>query len=158
MRHARATVQMRVIAAQEVDGHDDARVIAERAGLPLEVARQVASGNLDTAVGACEDVEHSPLSGGSLCRVSFLLCFACPNALATARHLPRIVYLFQALESLRSVAPAAVWKADWEAHHRRVSDLLDQHTDPRQHPALLARFSGTERDLIDRLLERRLDP
>jgi hypothetical protein len=56
------------------------------------------------------------------------------------------------------VAPAAVWKTDWEAHHRRVSDLLDQHTDPRQHPALLAQLTGTERDLIDRLLERRLDP
>ncbi|NUR01567.1 MAG: hypothetical protein HOY79_35070 [Streptomyces sp.] len=158
VRHARATVQMRVIAAQGAHGHDDARVIAERAGLPLDVARQVASGTLDTAVGACEDVEHSPLSGGSLCRVSFLLCFACPNALATARHLPRIVYLRQALESLRSVVLAAVWKADWEAHHRRVSDLLDQNTDPRQHPALLARLTGTERDLIDRLLERRLDP
>jgi hypothetical protein len=78
--------------------------------------------------------------------VSFLLCFACRNALATARHLPRIVYLFQALESLRSVVPAAVWKADWEAHHRRVSDLLDQHTDPRQHSALLARLTGTERE------------
>jgi hypothetical protein len=37
VRHARATVQMRVIAAQGVDGHDDARVIAERAGLPLDV-------------------------------------------------------------------------------------------------------------------------
>ncbi|WP_030621583.1 hypothetical protein [Streptomyces fulvoviolaceus] len=157
VRHARATVRMRVITARQRDGQDDAGVIAERASLPLDVARQVVAGRLDTAVGACEDVEHSPLSGGSLCRVSFLLCFACPNALATARHLPRIVYLLQALESLRSVASAAVWKTDWEAHHRRVSDLLDQHTDPRQHPALLARLTGTERDLIDRLLERSLD-
>ncbi|MFM9499840.1 hypothetical protein ACKI1Q_40445 [Streptomyces galilaeus] len=158
VRHARATVRMRVITARQTDGQDDSGGIAERAGLSLDVARQVAAGHLDTAVGACEDVEHSPLSGGSLCRVSFLLCFACPNALATARHLPRIVYLFQALESLRSMAPAAVWKTDWEAHHRRVSDLLDQHTDPRQHPTLLARLTRTERDLIDRLLERRLDP
>ncbi|MGW6405515.1 hypothetical protein ACWFRP_47000, partial [Streptomyces sp. NPDC055134] len=131
---------------------------AVRSGLPLDVARQVASGNLDTAVGACEDVEHSPLSGGGLCQVSFLLCFACPNALATARHLPRIVYLFQSLESLRSVVPSTVWTADWASHHRRVGDLLDQHTDPHQHPALLARITGQERDLIDRLLERRLDP
>uniref|UniRef100_A0AAU1UM60 Uncharacterized protein n=1 Tax=Streptomyces sp. NBC_00119 TaxID=2975659 RepID=A0AAU1UM60_9ACTN len=75
-----------------------------------------------------------------------------------APHLPRIVYLFQSLQALRSAVPAAVWTADWETHHRRVGDLLDQHTDPGQHPALLAKLTGKERDLIDRLLERRLDP
>lgn len=155
-RHARTTVQMRMISA---DGEDvSAQDIADQAGLPLDVAERAARGELDTAVGACEDIDHSPLSGGNLCRVSFLLCFACPNALATARHLPRIVYLFRAMEAVRAAVPTTVWKTDWEAHHRRVGDLLEQHTDPGQHSGLLQALTELDRGLIDRLLERKLDP
>lgn len=50
------------------------------------------------------------------CTVSFLLCFACRNAVATGRYLPRIAYLHQALESLRSAVTPAVWAADWATH------------------------------------------
>ncbi|WP_392756806.1 hypothetical protein [Streptomyces sp. LN590] len=155
-RHARDTVQMRMISA---DGEEaGAQDIAEQTGMPMDVAERVTRGELDTAVAACEDIDHSPLSGGALCQVSFLLCFACPNALATARHLPRIVYLFQAMEAARSAVPAAVWRTGWDAHHRRVGDLLEQHTDPGRHPALLQTLPEPDRALIDRMLERRLDP
>lgn len=72
-------------------------------------------------------------------------------------HLPRIVYVFQAMEAVRSAVEPAVWRTDWEAHHRRVGDLLEQHTEPGQHLGLLQTLSDHERTLIDRMLERRLD-
>jgi uncharacterized membrane protein len=90
--------------------------------------------------------------------VSFLLCFACSNALATGRHLPRIAYLHQALGAVRSAVDAATWQADWAGHHARVGDLLGQHTSEQGRPVLLARLAERDRELIDRMLERRLDP
>jgi hypothetical protein len=62
------------------------------------------------------------------------------------------------MESVHSAVPATVWATDWEAHHRRVGDLLEQHTDPGQRSALLQTLTDHERDLIDRMLKRRLDP
>lgn len=159
VRHARETVKMRMVAPKQVGGQVGAHEIAEQSGLSLHVARQVARGELDTAVGACEDVERSPVTpGGGLCKVSFLLCFACPNSLATPRHLPRIVYLFQSLEALRSTVSPLVWTADWAGHHHRVEDLLGKHTDAGRWPALLGALTDRDKELIDRMLERRLDP
>jgi hypothetical protein len=89
--------------------------------------------------------------------VSFLMCFACPNAIATTRHLPRIVYLFQALEQLRAAVDAAVWRVDWAGHHARVGDLIGRHTDPSRWAGLLATLGEQERDLVDQMLARRLD-
>ncbi|WP_329374302.1 hypothetical protein [Streptomyces sp. NBC_01483] len=83
--------------------------------------------------------------------------FRLPHAIATARHLPRIAYLFQALEQLRAAVDAAVWRADWAGHHARVSDLVGRHTDPSRWSGLLATLGERERDLVDRMLARRLD-
>jgi hypothetical protein len=69
--------------------------------------------------------------------VSFLLCFACPNALATDRHLPRIVYLHEAMTGLRSALDPAAWRIDWAGHHARVTDL--------RHPHQPGRMAGTAR-------------
>ncbi|KOG52055.1 hypothetical protein ADK76_33390 [Streptomyces griseoflavus] len=156
VRHARETVAMRVVTPGDEQSEEEA--ICEQSGLSRQAAAQVVRGELDTPVAACEDVEHSPLAQGGPCTVSFLLCFACPNALATARHLPRIIYLFQALEALRSAVTPAVWAADWGAHHARVEDLLTKHTDRANWPTLLATLPDRDKDLIDRTLERRLDP
>ncbi|MGI5453524.1 hypothetical protein ACQEWB_10195 [Streptomyces sp. CA-249302] len=158
VQHARETVRMRVVAA--ADGGDPEGVeIAERTGLTLPVAERLAHGDLDTAVAACEDIENSPLTAnGGLCMVSFLLCFACTNALATPRHLPRIAYLHQSLEALRSVVSKAAWVADWAEHHHRIGDLLNRHTDLNNRVELLSVVSKRDKELIDRLLERRLDP
>ncbi|MFE5374102.1 hypothetical protein [Streptomyces mirabilis] len=148
-------VRMRFIAS--VDGEPEAGHLATAAGVSTETAEQVLAGELDTTVGACEDFEHSPMTPDGPCAVSFLMCFACPNAIATARHLPRIVYLFQALEQLRAAVDAAVWRADWAGHHARVGDLVGRHTDPTRWPGLLATLGERERDLVDRMLARRLD-
>lgn len=155
---ARAQVQMRVIVEDDGSGDPDAQEIAERAGIGTETAQGVVSGLLDTPVAACTDFEHSPFTASGPCSVSFLLCFACPNALATGRHLPRIIYLHQALEAQRSVASASAWLQDWAGHHARVADLLDKHCPADARPALLATLSDHDRNLVDRMLERRLDP
>lgn len=69
--------------------------------------------------GGLYRVEHSPFSASGPCAVSFLMCFACPNAVATDRHLPRIVYLHRALESCGPRSARLVWAADWAVHTAR---------------------------------------
>lgn len=138
------------------DEHD-AEQVAKETEIDLETAADVVSGRLDTAVAACTDFEHSPFTPAGPCAVSFLLCFACPNALATGRHLPRILYLFEALEALRSAVPAPVWNADWSNHHERVKDLRRRYTTEASRPALLAQLADRDKELVDRMLERRLD-
>lgn len=157
VKHAHATVLMRVAAHVAPGTPREAEQVAKEAGVPLEVAKQVVSGELDTAVGACQDFEHSPFTASGPCAVSFLMCFACPNAVAIGRHLPRIVYLYQCLELIRSAVAGAVWAADWAEHHARVEDLVHKHTDPERWTALLAALPGREREHIDRMLDRRFD-
>jgi hypothetical protein len=144
----------------EVDGTSDqeAQRIAEGAGIGITTARRVVRGELDTATGACTDYEHSPFTPDGPCAVSFLFCFGCQNAVALARHLPRIVYLHQVMESLRSAVDGQVWAADWATHYSRVSDFLNHHTRVEQRPELLAKLEPGDRELIDAMLERRLDP
>ncbi|MFF8586532.1 hypothetical protein [Streptomyces althioticus] len=156
---ARARADLRIQVVSPATGCDehDADQVAKETGIDLETAADVVSGRLDTAVAACTDFEHSPFTPAGPCAVSFLLCFACPNALATGRHLPRILYLFEALEALRSAVPAPVWNADWSDHHERVKDLRRQYTTEAGRPALLAQLADRDKELVDRMLERRLD-
>lgn len=156
--HAEAAVRMRVVPEATGSGSYDAEQVAKQTGLADGTAVQVVQGQLDTAVAACTDFEHSPFTPSGPCAVSFLLCFACPNALATGRHLPRIVYLHQALETLRSAVETATWAADWAEHHSRVVDLLHAHTTEAERAGLRAQLTEPDRELIDGMLERRLDP
>jgi hypothetical protein len=156
--HAATHVAMRLV--RDAGGHDpkSATVLAAQANIPANLAEQVHAGALDTPTGACLDFEHSPFTPAGPCAVSFLLCFACPNALATDRHLPRIVHLHEAMTALRSTVDQAVWNADWAEHHQRVSDLLNTHTSPAERQALRGQATDIDRDLINAMLTRRLDP
>jgi hypothetical protein len=157
VEHAQTRARMRIVwQAIGTSGHD-AEQVAKQTGLAIGTAAQVVAGRLDTAVAACSDFEHSPFTASGPCVVSFLLCFACPNALATGRHLPRILYLHQALESLRCAVNATSWAADWAEHHIRVTDLVDTHTTGAERAGLRAQLTDRDRDLIDRMLDRRLD-
>jgi hypothetical protein len=155
--HATARVRMRLVRQPDGTGDPDPGALAAQAGIPLAAAERVAAGQLDTAAGACLDFEHSPFTPSGPCAVSLLMCFACPNALATDRHLPRILYLHETLTGLRSAADPGVWAIDWAAHHARTTDLLDAHTSPAERPSLRARVSDTDRALVDAMLDRRLD-
>ncbi|WP_331733137.1 hypothetical protein OHU34_43705 (plasmid) [Streptomyces sp. NBC_00080] len=100
---ARQTVAMRLVARADAEGEVSAELVAKEAGIDVEVAHRIVAGRLRTPVASCADFLNSDHSqAGMPCAVSFLLCFACRNAVATGRDLPRIAYLHQALESLRS--------------------------------------------------------
>ena len=158
VEHAAARVRMRLVADAAGVTAADVRQVAEQAGVDAGIAAQVVAGRLDTAAAACIDFEHSPFTVAGPCTVSFLLCFACPNAVATGRHLPRIVYLHQILETLRATLDASTWAADWAGHHARVADLVHTHTTEAERARLLIALTDRDREPIDRMLERRLDP
>jgi hypothetical protein len=155
--HATAAVTMRLLRCSADPDQGELAKLAEQAGMPLERVRELVTGGLDTATGACRDFEHSPFTPAGPCSASFLLCFGCDNGLATPRHLPRITYLHDALSALRSVVSSTVWAADWAAHYSRVSDLLNRHTTDEERSALRARVTDRDRGLIDQVLDRRLD-
>ena len=158
VEHAAARVRMRLVAQATGVSDKDAQQVADQAGIAPALAAEVVAGRLDTAAAACTDFEHSPFTVAGPCTASFLLCFACPNAVATGRHLPRIVYLHQILQTLRATLGAATWAADWAGHHARVADLVHAHTTEAERARLLASLTDRDRHPIDRMLERRLDP
>ncbi|MGH3180339.1 MAG: hypothetical protein ACRDOH_18580 [Streptosporangiaceae bacterium] len=157
VEHAGTRVRMRLVSQATGATADDAERVADQAGLAHGTASRVVQGALDTAVAACTDFEHSPFTPSGTCAVSFLLCFACPNAVATGRHLPRILYLHQALEALRSAVDTVTWAADWAGHHGRVADLVRAHTTEAERATLRAQVTDQDRELVDRMLDRRLD-
>ncbi|WHM36281.1 hypothetical protein [Streptomyces sp. BPTC-684] len=159
VEHARERVEMRLVAHATGDTDYDADQVAKAVGVDRETAMEIVAGRLKTPVASCTDFENSDFSeAGKPCGVSFLLCFACRNAVATARDLPRVAYLHQVIEGLRATVTPAAWAADWEGHHARISDFLSTHTSPEMRAGLLSALAETDRHLIDRMLDRRLDP
>ncbi|WP_410628201.1 hypothetical protein [Amycolatopsis sp. cmx-8-4] len=155
--HAAATVKMRLLQSSPHPDQDELAALADQAGLPVEGVHQLVNGDLDTATGACRDFEHSPFTPAGPCSASFLLCFACDNGLAATRHLPRITYLHDALSALRSVVGPAVWATDWATHYSRVTDLLNSLATAAERAALRGQLTDRDRDIIDQVLDRRLD-
>jgi len=149
--HARTVTEMKMMLG------DDSEVLLELADHP-ELARAVLAGRADTATGACADFTDGPHAApGTACPASFLWCLSCRNAIATRRHLPRLCYLHACLESLRSTLAAPIWEADWHEHHQRLGSLLDRHTTTAERHAHTRCLSDADRDLVDRLLHRKLD-
>jgi hypothetical protein len=139
------------------DGIADA-VAHARAIVEARISRDDRDSQADTATASCEDYTRSPFSPhGSPCRASFLLCLACPNAVITPRHLPRLAYLHQALDALRAVLPAGTWDHDWREHHARLAHLKDSAFTPAEWTDALHAVSGADRSVIDALLRRGFD-
>lgn len=113
----------------------------------------------DTATTGCTDYQHSIFSEhGKPCRASFLLCTACPNAVITPRHLPKLAYLHHALENLCGVVPPAVWNDDWREPHARLTDLKTRPDfTAAEWSDALAAVSATDRAVIDDLLRNGFD-
>lgn len=150
--HASTTLRMRMLTPQRYSGHG-----TDRAGISASQFADIEAGRLDTATGACLDFEHSPFTPAGPCSASFLLCFGCPNAIAVPRHLPRIIYLHDALTSLRSAVSAAVWDTDWKQHNARICDLLHTNTSDAERGQLRDKVTDGDRRLVDNMLQRRLD-
>lgn len=139
------------------DGIADAIAHAQ-AVTAARVSRDDRPSQDDTATANCGDYTHSPFSPhGSPCRASFLLCLACPNAVITLRHLPRLAYLHHALEALRAVLPAGIWDHDWREHHARLAHLKDSAFTPAEWTDALHGASLADRATIDALLRRGFD-
>jgi hypothetical protein len=152
LEHARTVTTMKMLLG------DDAEVLLELADHP-QLAQAVTSGAADTATAACMGFTDSPhAEPGQPCPASFLLCLGCRNAIATPRHLPRLVYLHSCLDSLRGTVGEQVWELDWREHWLRLESLLNVHTTVAQRADALRRSTERDRTLIDDLLRRRLDP
>jgi hypothetical protein len=94
-------------------------------------AKDLLVGNLDTAVAACADIDHSPLDGGGRCGVSFLLCFGCPNALITHNHIPKLKALLGWLIEQRSKIDLDLW---WR-QYGTTWVAITEHIRPKFTPA-----------------------
>jgi hypothetical protein len=113
----------------------------------------------DTATTGCTDYHASPFSEpGEPCRASFLACTACPNAVVTPRHLPRLAYLHQALDQLRTVLEPEIWQQDWAAPFQRLHDLITgPHFTSTEWDDALRQVTAIDRDRVNQLLRRRFD-
>jgi hypothetical protein len=139
-----------VIAAGAADAISHAReVVRARRGTPEDTAGPGA----DTATASCGDYRHSPFSPhGAPCRVSFLLCLACPNAVVTSRHLPRLACLHRALDELRGVLPAGLWDHDWREHHARLQHIRQEWFTAAEWSDALRAVTAADRQTISDLL------
>ena len=95
---------------------------------------------------------------GAPCRASFLACTACPNAVVTPRHLPRLAYLHQALGELRTVLEPEIWQQDWAAPFERLHDLISgPHFTSTEWDDALRQITAIDRDRVNQLLRRSFD-
>jgi hypothetical protein len=142
-----------VIAA----GAEDAADCARRAVLAAQLRDRPVAGDVETATADCSSYHDSPYpSPGGGCGASFLWCLGCLNARVHPGHHPRLAHLHDALGSLRSVLPPAVWVADWRDAHDRLEDLRGRLGEGLWAQAL-ALVTDADRELVSRLLTGTLD-
>ena len=84
------------------------------------------------------------------------MCLACPNAIATPAHLPRLVTLCDALTNLASVDPTR-WDRRYSEHFDRLDHLLRSRTTETERESARRAATDADRALIERLLGRELD-
>ncbi|GEM_PF-2129707 len=131
--------------------------MALRISAEAEVSAEVNSGLKDTATVACADITHHPVTG-TICRDNFLMCLACTNAIATARHVPRLALLHGALEDLRSTMTSTAWE-QWRDDYLRLHAFLVNEVRLDQDGIREAAQRATRADRLNvsRVLEGALD-
>lgn len=137
-------------ALSTAENYVQLRIVAENA-----VDERIRSGSADTVIAACTDFQHHP-GTDALCTDSFLACLGCANAVATPRHLGRLVVLHAALEELRSALSETEWLQRWQLHHQRLCDVLDHHSTDAERAHAMAATTDAERELVGRLLDGEL--
>lgn len=116
-----------------------------------DAGEDICSGKLDTAIAACRDYAHHPETGQP-CKDSFLACLGCTNAVATPRHLVRIVALHDALQELSGCLEQTDWAERWEVHFCRLCMLLDRHTSEAERVQARQSVTESDRAVVARLL------
>lgn len=97
----KATGELKVLTGPVDKARRDADTAA-RIGLDEDTVREVLDGDRDTAFAACTKTTDD-------CRDSFLTCFACRNAVATASHLPAQLALLDELADLWEGTDRETW-------------------------------------------------
>jgi len=105
--------------------------VSRELSLPSAKARALLDGGLDTAYAACADINHSPLSGGRRCSVSFLMCLQCQNALVTHAHISALKALQEWLIEQRNTLNLETW---WQ-RHGVTWRAITEHIRPKFTPA-----------------------
>ncbi|MBX7546921.1 hypothetical protein K1Y78_02580 [Streptomyces sp. tea 10] len=130
-----------------------------QAAFQARVSRAETDAGQDTPTASCTGYRNSPFGeAGSPCRASFLMCTACPNAVITLRHLPRLAYLHDVLGELKAVLEPAVWDQDWRDPYLRLCGLkaAPDFTDTEWTDALND-VTETDKAMIDQLLRKGYD-
>ena len=141
------------VAAGLTDAISQAEDFVKLRMLPAEqVDDEVRSGRSDTAIAACTDYEHHP-DTGTPCTESFLSCLGCVNAIATPRHLSRLVLTHAGLVELSSTISSDEWARRWETHYQRLCSLLKRHTTEAERAAAMKSATEHDRNLVTRLLD-----
>jgi hypothetical protein len=117
-----------------------------------QVDDEVRSGRSDTAIAACTDYERHP-DTGTPCTDSCLACLGCVNAIATPRHLSRLVLTHAGLVELSSTISSDEWARRWETHYLRLCSLLKRHTTEAERTAATKSATEHDRNLVTRLLD-----
>ena len=103
------------------------------AGVELSSAQinAVLDGELDGEHAACVDPLNSPHEPkGTTCSMSATgMCFACPNAVITAAHLPAVVFIADYLSPSR-VGDRAAWERTWGPIWLDVTEHILPQFDP----------------------------
>jgi hypothetical protein len=116
-----------------------------------QVSDEIRSGKADTVIAACRDYGHNPATG-TTCVESFLACLGCSNAIATPRHLTRLVVVHDALEELGGVINSDEWRERWEVHFVRLCTLLERHTTAAERQIARLAVTDADRAITNRLL------
>jgi hypothetical protein len=89
--------------------------LADGAQLSADEQRALLNGEMEGPHAACRDPLHSPFGRqGETCGSSASgLCFVCPNAVITERHLPALVFFAHHLDPERA-GDIEVWQTTWE--------------------------------------------
>lgn len=158
--HAQAFVEIRTVSSQEIaSSNDRVTTLSERLGISRTMTQSLIKGSLDTATTACIDFFHSPFSSDNngACTSSFLMCFACDNAVATPQHLPRLVALHDALQAISSTVIPDRWTREFSPHFARLQNLLSRLATDAELVEARRSITDETRNLVTRLIGKDLD-
>lgn len=122
------------------------------------LAEKAPSSSDEAVLSSCLDRHSSPFdSDASGCLSSFLLCLACPNAVITPAHIPRLVVAWESLSELRTTLSESRWKALWAPTFSRLRDLKHHRISPQQWETGRLAISEADRTIVAQLLLGDLD-
>lgn len=158
--HAHATIRVRAMDTGEVERasrHPESAAAA--LDIPVHTLKLLLAGRLDTPTVACVDFFGGPFAdaAGQPCPASFFACFGCGNAVITPRHLPRLVVLLDALDDVATVVTPHRWDRDFSEHYARLRAVLATNATAAEIAQARGGAGDEDRDVVSRLLSRRLD-